>query len=171
MSAARAFARVKPIVAYKSGRFAESAKAAASHTGAMAGEDAVFDAAFERAGIERCYEIDDLFDCAELLAWQRPPFGPRLAIVTNAGGPGVMAADALLARDGVLATLSQPSLDATRMRRCLRSGRMEIQSMFSAMRRQTRYRSATEIVLKDENVDGVLVILTPQAMTDRNGDG
>ena len=127
MSAARAFARVKPIVAYKSGRFAESAKAAASHTGAMAGEDAVFDAAFQRAGIERCYEIDDLFDCAELLAWQRPPAGPRLAIVTNAGGPGVMAADALLAREGVLASLSsatsKPSTASCRVLVARQSGR------------------------------------------------
>ncbi|HBL47214.1 MAG TPA: GNAT family N-acetyltransferase, partial [Planctomycetaceae bacterium] len=106
MSAARAFTKNKPIIAYKAGRFQESAKAAASHTGAMAGVDAVYEAAFARAGIVRVFELDDLFDCAELLARQRPPRGDRLAIVTNAGGPGVMATDALLARDGVLATLS-----------------------------------------------------------------
>src|SRR5690606_20284064 len=91
MSAARAFAREKPIIAYKAGRCAESAKAAASHTGAMAGVDDVYEAAFARAGIVRVFEIDDLFDCAELLARQRTPQGARLAIVTNAGGPGVMA--------------------------------------------------------------------------------
>ena len=165
MSAARAFARIKPIVAYKSGRFAQSAKAAASHTGAMAGEDAVFDAAFERAGIERCYEVDDMFECAELLAWQHPPSGPRLAIVTNAGGPGVMAADALLARNGELATLSPASLDA------LNAALPEFWSHGNPVdvlgdAAPERYQTATEIVLKDQNVDGALIILTPQAMTD-----
>jgi acetyltransferase len=165
MSAARAFARVKPIVAYKSGRFAQSAKAAASHTGAMAGEDAVFDTAFERAGIERCYEVDDMFECAELLAWQRPPSGPRLAIVTNAGGPGVMAADALLARNGELATLSPASLDA------LNAALPEFWSHGNPVdvlgdAPPERYKTATEIALKDDNVDGALIILTPQAMTD-----
>jgi len=168
MSAARAFARIKPIVAYKSGRFAESAKAAASHTGAMAGEDAIFDTAFQRAGIERCFEIDDMFDCAELLAWQRPPAGPRLAIVTNAGGPGVMAADALLARDGVLASLSGTSLD--KLNTVLppywsHGNPVDVLGDAGA----DRYQAATEVVLKDENVDGVLVILTPQAMTDATG--
>jgi acetyltransferase len=165
MSASRAFARIKPIVAYKSGRFAESAKAAASHTGAMAGEDAVFDAAFQRAGIERCFEADDMFDCAELLAGRRPPSGPRLAIVTNAGGPGVMAADALLARDGVLAQLTDDSLE--RLNASLPpfwSHGNPVDVLGDAP--PERYRAATEIVLKDENVDGVLVILTPQAMTD-----
>ena len=107
MSAARAFARTKPIVAYKAGRFPESAQAAASHTGAMAGVDAVYEAAFQRAGIERIFEIDDMFDCAELLARQQPPKGDRLAIVTNAGGPGVMTTDALIARGGQLAELSR----------------------------------------------------------------
>jgi acetyltransferase len=165
MSAARAFARVKPIVAYKSGRFAESAKAAASHTGALAGEDSVFDAAFARAGIERCYEIDDVFDCAELLAWQRPPAGPRLAIVTNAGGPGVMAADALLAREGVLTKLSPSSLEALdRILPPFWSHGNPVDVLGDAS--PERYYSATEIALKDPNVDGLLVILTPQAMTD-----
>ena len=105
MSAARAFARTKPIVAYKAGRFAESAQAAASHTGAMAGVDAVYEAAFQRAGIERIFQIEDMFDCAELLARQQPPKGDRLAIITNAGGPGVMTTDALIARDGKLAKI------------------------------------------------------------------
>ncbi len=100
VSAARAFARTKPIVAYKAGRFAQSAAAAASHTGAMAGVDSVYAAAFQRAGIERIFEIEDMFDCAELLARHQPPKGDRLAIVTNAGGPGVMTTDHLLSRDG-----------------------------------------------------------------------
>ena len=110
MSAARAFARTKPIVAYKAGRFAESAQAAASHTGAMAGVDAVYEAAFQRAGIERIFQIEDMFDCAELLARQQPPKGDRLAIITNAGGPGVMTTDALIARDGELAKISDETM-------------------------------------------------------------
>ena len=115
MSAARAFTRTKPIIAYKAGRFAESAKAAASHTGAMAGVDSVYEAAFARAGIVRVFEVDDLFDCAELLARQKTPSGPRLAIVTNAGGPGVMATDALLERQGILAELSmKPSMNSSK---------------------------------------------------------
>ena len=104
MSAARACARRKPIVAYKAGRFPQSAQAAASHTGAMAGVDSVYEAAFERAGIVRVFEVDDLFDCAQLLAHGPNVRGDRLAIVTNAGGPGVMACDALLAHHGRLAS-------------------------------------------------------------------
>ena len=111
MSAARAFTRKKPIIAYKAGRFAESAQAAASHTGAMAGVDSVYEAALARAGIVRVFEIDELFDCAELLARQHAPKGPRLAIVTNAGGPGVMATDALLDRQGKIAKLSDATIE------------------------------------------------------------
>jgi acetyltransferase len=95
MSAARAVSRVKPIVVLKAGRTEAGAKAAASHTGALAGEDAVYDTAFKRAGIVRVKTFEELFDCAELLAKQPRPKGPGLAIITNAGGPGVMAADAL----------------------------------------------------------------------------
>lgn len=95
MSAARWVSRVKPIIALKSGRSRAGARAAASHTGAMAGEDALYDAAFERAGILRVMEFEELFECSEFLAKQRRPTGPGLTIITNAGGPGVMAADAL----------------------------------------------------------------------------
>ena len=99
MSAARAVSRVKPIIVLKAGRSEAGAKAAASHTGAMVGEDAVYDAAFKRAGIVRVDTIEELFDCAELMAKQPRPRGSRLAIITNGGGPGVMAAD-FLARHG-----------------------------------------------------------------------
>jgi len=91
MSAARHFARTKPIIVVKSGKFSESAKAAASHTGSLSGEDGIYDAAFKRAGIVRVNEIADLFNAAEVLGTQPLPQGPRLAIITNAGGPGVMA--------------------------------------------------------------------------------
>jgi acetyltransferase len=165
LSAARAFARTKPIVAFKSGRFAESAQAAASHTGAMAAEDAVYQAAFERAGIVRVGDIDDVFDCAELLARQRPPPGARLAIVTNAGGPAVIAVDALLSRQGILATLAEETLqrlDAVLPPAWSRGNPVDILDDAPPK----RFGQATESVLKDAGVDAVLVILAPQAMTD-----
>ncbi len=168
MSAARAFARSKPIVAYKAGRFAESAAAAASHTGAMAGVDAVYEAAFQRAGIERIFQIEDMFDCAELLARQQPPKGDRLAIVTNAGGPGVMTTDALIARDGHLATLSEESIQ--KLNEFLPpfwSHNNPVDVLGDAP--PERYAKALDVVLNDPEVDAVLVILTPQAMTDSTG--
>jgi len=168
MSAARAFARTKPIVAYKAGRFAESAQAAASHTGAMAGVDAVYEAAFQRAGIERIFQIEDMFDCAELLARQQPPKGDRLAIVTNAGGPGVMTTDALIDRDGKLATLSEKTMEKLDelLPSCWSHGN-PIDVLGDAP--PQRFAKAIEVVLKDKQVDAVLVILTPQAMTDPTG--
>jgi acetyltransferase len=164
MSATRAFARSKPIVAYKAGRFAESAQAAASHTGALAGEDAVYQAAFDRAGIARVHDIGSIFDCAELVARYPPPQGPRLAIVTNAGGPGVMATDALIARHGVLAQLAPATLAA--LDEALPpywSHGNPIDVLGDA--RPKRVAKAVELALGDANVDAVLVILTPQAMT------
>ena len=165
MSAARAFARTKPIVAYKAGRFAESAQAAASHTGAMAGVDAVYEAAFQRAGIVRIFEVDDMFDCAELLARQQPPKGDRLAIVTNAGGPGVMATDSLISLDGELAVLGEETIEE--LNACLPafwSHGNPVDVLGDAP--PDRYAKALEVVIKDDGVDAVLVILTPQAMTD-----
>lgn len=168
MSAARAFTRTKPIIAYKAGRFSASAKAAASHTGAMAGVDSVYEAAFARAGIVRVFEVDDLFDCAELLARQRTPSGPRLAIVTNAGGPGVMATDALLERQGVLAKLSDTTIQKlSKHLPAAWSHGNPVDVLGDAPPK--RFASAIEIVLADPNVDGVLVVLSPQAMTDPTG--
>ncbi len=164
LSAARAFARGKPIVAYKAGRFPESAKAAASHTGALASEDEVFDAAFARAGIARVYEIADIFNCAELIGRHKPPAGPRLGIVTNAGGPGVMAVDALVARRGVLATLSPETLAA--LDEALPpawSHANPVDVLGDA--NSKRYAKAAGLVLADPQVDALLAVLTPQAMT------
>jgi acetyltransferase len=165
MSAARAFSRDKPIVAYKAGRFADSAQAAASHTGAMAGVDAVYEAAFRRAGIVRVFDIDEMFDCAELLARQRLPKGPRLAIITNAGGPGVMACDSLLDRRGVLAKLERATIE--RLNGSLppfwsHGNPLDILGDAPAQ----RYADALAAVFADPGVDAVLVILTPQAMTE-----
>jgi acetyltransferase len=165
MSAARAFSRTKPIIAYKSGRFYESAQAASSHTGALAGEDAVYDAAFRRAGIERVFQLSDMFDCAELLARERQPAGPQLAIVTNAGGPGVMATDALLLRQGTLAKLSSETI--ARLNQILPpywSHGNPVDVLGDADSR--RYAECLQIVLEDPHVHAAVVILTPQAMTD-----
>jgi len=168
MSAARAFTKKKPIIAYKAGRFTESAKAAASHTGAMAGVDAVYEAAFERAGIVRVFELDDLFDCAELLARQKIPKGDRLAIVTNAGGLGVMATDALLDRQGVLATFSEETME--KLNAILPSAWSHGNPLdLLGDAPPERFGKAVEIVLADRQVDGLLVILSPQAMTDPPG--
>jgi acetyltransferase len=165
ISAARAFSRTKPIVAYKAGRFGESARAAASHTGAMAGEDAVCDAAFQRAGIERVFSIDDMFDCAQLLARRRIPRGPRLAIVTNAGGPGVMATDALIAGRGTLAALDEATkkaLDAILPASWSHGNPIDVLGDATP----ERFANAVRLVHDDPHVDAVIVILTPQAMTE-----
>jgi acetyltransferase len=165
MSAARAFARIKPIVAYKAGRYAESAEAAASHTGAMVAEDAVYDAAFERAGVVRVAELDDVFDVAELLASKRLPQGPRLAIVSNAGGPAIIATDALLARGGVLAPLGPDTI--ARLNSALPpvgTHTNPIDLLDSAP--PQRFAHATQIVLEDQNVDAALVIFAAQAASD-----
>ena len=168
MSATRGFSRTKPIVAYKSGRFAESAQAAASHTGAMAGADDVYDAAFMRAGVERVIEIDDIFECAALLAGSKLPRGPRLAIVTNAGGPGVMATDSLIARDGRLAVLKDKTVSKLNdVLPAFWSHGNPVDVLGDAP--PERLAEATKITIKDPNVDAVLVVLTPQAMTDPTG--
>jgi acetyltransferase len=165
MSAARAFTRTKPMVAYKAGRFPESAKAAASHTGALAGEDAVYEAAFERAGIVRVQDSEDLFDCAEILARRRFPRRERLAIVTNAGGPGVMATDALVSRGGTLARFSDGTM--AKLNELLpahwsKGNPVDVLGDASP----ERYAAAAAAVVEDSGVDAMLAIFTPQAMTD-----
>ncbi len=164
MSAARAFARTKPIVAYKAGRFTESAQAAASHTGAMAGVDAVYEAAFARAGVVRVFESGDMFNCAELLARGRNPKGPRLAILTNAGGPGVMATDALIEHKGQLAELSEATMEKlTSFLPSSWSHNNPVDVLGDAP--PERFSESLEVVLADKGVDAAVVVLTPQAMT------
>ncbi|MFZ3049024.1 MAG: GNAT family N-acetyltransferase [Desulfatirhabdiaceae bacterium] len=165
MSAARAVSRIKPIIVLKSGRSKAGAKAAASHTGAMAGEDAVYDAAFKRAGIVRVDTIQDLFDCAELMAKQPRPRGPRLAIVTNGGGPGVMATDTL-GRYGLEPATLDPDtfqkLDALLPPFWSRSNPIDILGDASP----ERFRRTLEICFDGKDLDGVCVILAPQALSD-----
>jgi len=165
MSAARHFARTKPIIVVKAGKFSESAEAAASHTGSLTGEDMVYDKAFKRAGIVRVDEIADLFNCAEVLGMQPLPRGPHLAIITNAGGPGVMATDALIAKGGKLAKLSQKTIETLNSilpHYWSRGNPIDILGDAKA----DRYKAVVEACLNDENVDGILVIYTPQAVAE-----
>lgn len=165
MSAARAFARKKPIIVYKSGRFPESAAVAASHTGALASEDNVYDAVFRRAGMARVYDIGDIFDFTDLVGRKRIPKGSGLAIVTNAGGPGVMATDTLISLGGKLVRLEDSTIDKlNNLLPDFWSHGNPVDVLGDA--KPERFTSATKIVLEDEKVDAVLLILTPQAMTD-----
>lgn len=164
MQAARQVSLRKPIVVIKVGRTVEAARAAASHTGAMTGSDDVLDAAFERAGVLRVDTIEELFDMAELLAKQTLPKGPNLAIVTNAGGPGALATDALVSKDARLAQLGAATLqelDAALPSHWSHGNPVDILGDADVV----RYEKAFEAVLADSDVDGLLAILTPQAMT------
>lgn len=164
MSAARAFARKKPILVYKSGRYPESAAAAASHTGAFASEDTIYEAVFRRAGLARVYNIGNIFDLTDLIGKKRVLKGSGLAIVTNAGGPGVMATDTLISMGGKLvnfSTATMQKLDDLLPDYWSHANPVDV--LGDAL--PNRYANATQIVLEDENVDAVLVILTPQAMT------
>jgi acetyltransferase len=165
MSAARAVSRVKPIIALKAGRTQAGALAAASHTGALAGEDAVYDAALQRAGILRVKTFEELFDCAELLAKQPEPKGPGLAIITNAGGPGVMAADTLSDYGYEPVALSQDTLD--KLNEILPpfwSKRNPIDMLGDAS--AELYRKVVKICAQAKEIDGLLIMSAPQALTD-----
>lgn len=165
LSAAREVAYTKPIIVIKAGRTAAGSAAAASHTGAMTGSDDVLDSAFRRSGVLRVTTIAELFYMAEVLSKQPRPKGPRLTILTNAGGPGVLAADALLLGGGELAEISQKTIEElNQFLPATWSHRNPVDIIGDAG--PDRYAKALEVVSKDENTDGMLVILTPQAMTD-----
>ncbi len=165
LSAAREVALAKPIIVIKAGRTEAAAKAAASHTGSLAGSDEVLDAAFRRVGVLRVDSISQLFDMAEVLAKQPRPRGPKLAVVTNAGGPGVLAADALIENSGQLATLSKETieqLDAFLPGAWSHNNPIDILGDANP----DRYARTLSVIAHDSQIDGFLVILTPQAMTD-----
>lgn len=165
MSAARAFSREKPIIVYKSGRYPESAAAAASHTGAMASEDSIYDAVFRRAGLARVFDFGNIFDFTDLVGRKRIPKGNNLAIITNAGGPGVMATDSLISMGGKLVNLSEKTMQ--KLNDFLPpywSHGNPVDILGDAT--PQRFARVTEIVLEDKKVDAVLILLTPQAMTD-----
>ncbi|MCL4852758.1 MAG: bifunctional acetate--CoA ligase family protein/GNAT family N-acetyltransferase [Bryobacteraceae bacterium] len=165
LSAAREVALRKPIIVIKAGRTSAGGKAAASHTGALTGSDDVLDAAFRRSGVLRVNNIADLFYMAEVLAKQPRPKGPRLTILTNAGGPAVLATDALITSDGELGDLNTDTIEElNKFLPPTWSKGNPIDIIGDAG--PERYAKALEVAAKDPHSDGLLVVLTPQAMTD-----
>jgi acetyltransferase len=165
LSAAREVSLTKPIIVIKAGRTEAAAHAAASHTGALTGSDEVLEAAFRRCGVLRVNAIADLFYMAEVLSKQPRPKGPRLAIVTNAGGPGVLAADALMANGGELAQLSEKSMEQlNQLLPAHWSHNNPIDILGDAL--PERYAKALEIAAHDPNIDGLLAITCPQGMAE-----
>lgn len=165
LSAAREVARRKPIIVIKAGRTAQAAAAAASHTGSMTGSDDVFAAALRRIGVLRVERISDVFYISEVLAKQPRAKGNRLSIVTNAGGPGVLATDALILDGGALTDISAETMQTLNgFLPAAWSHNNPIDILGDAD--PERYAKALEIAASDANSDGLLVILTPQAMTD-----
>ena len=161
VSAARGFARSKPIIVLKPGKFVESAKAVRSHTGSMVGEDMHYDAIFRRAGVVRVEEMRDLFNCASILDSAKLPWGPNVAIITNGGGPAVLAIDNLISRGGKLAALNDETM-AT-LNKFLppnwsRANPIDIREDADVQ----RYKYAIEAAVGDPAVNGILVIYTPQ---------
>jgi len=168
LSAAREVALEKPIIVIKGGRSPDAAKAAASHTGSLAGSDEVFDAALMRAGVLRVDTISQLFDMGSVLARQPLPKGPRLAIITNAGGPSVLATDATVTHGAKLAELAPmtlQALDKTLPSAWSHGNPVDILGDAGA----DRYSAAVEVVSKDPHVDGILVVLSPQDVIDPLG--
>ena len=164
LSAAREVALSKPIIVIKAGRSEAASKAAASHTGALTGSDEVLDAAFRRSGVLRVQNISDLFYMADVLSKQARPKGPRLTIITNAGGPAVLATDALIALNGELAPLTEKTLtalDEFLPTHWSHGNPVDILGDAEA----DRYAKAIDVAAKDPNSDGLLVVLAPQGMT------
>ena len=163
LSAARAFSKTKPIIVLKSGRSNYGAKAAKSHTGSLAGDDVIFSTAFERAGIVRVSTIVELFHTAKCLAMQPLPSGNNMAVITNAGGPGVIAADVLYYSKGKIAKLQKKTIDKldTFLPSAWSKGN-PIDILGDAD--PEKYKKTIEVCLDDKNIDAILVILTPQSM-------
>ncbi|MBK8505946.1 MAG: bifunctional acetate--CoA ligase family protein/GNAT family N-acetyltransferase [Saprospiraceae bacterium] len=165
MSAARAYARSKPIIILKAGKSVEGAMAALSHTGSLAGNDQILEAAFKRAGVIRVDTIAELFHCAQALAMHIRPKGNRLAIVTNAGGPGILATDYLIEEGGKLPSLSEITINKlSQVLSFSWSHKNPVDVLGDATPFQ--YGEAVRACLAEAEVDGVLVILTPQNVTD-----
>ena len=164
LSAAREVSLNKPIIVIKTGRNEAAAHAAASHTGALAGSDEVLAAAFRRCGVLRVNTIAELFYMAEVLSKQPRPKGPRLAVVTNAGGPGVLAADSIITAGGALADISTATMDQLNQLLPVHwSGSNPVDVLGDAP--PDKYAKAMEIVAADANNDGLLAILCPQGMS------
>jgi acetate---CoA ligase (ADP-forming) len=155
----------KPILLLKAGRTAAGALAAASHTGSLAGNDEIYDAAFKQAGIIRCENIEEMFNIAIAFAYQPAPRSNKVAIITNAGGPGVLTTDAAI-RDGL--QLAKFSEETTREFRKYLPANANIKNPVDVVgdARADRYNIALNGAFREDDVDGVFVILTPQSMTD-----
>ncbi len=165
MSAARSLARDKPIVVVKAGRFRESREAALSHSGALAGEDLIYDSAFKRAGVVRVEGINELFCTTTALTMQPKLEGTRLTVVTNAGAPAIIVADLLIARGGNLTKLTGETLEGLKTSLpayCAVSNPIDVYEEATA----ERFRAVLDISLRDSNSDGFLVLYTPQGATD-----
>lgn len=165
LSAAHEVTLTKPVIVIKAGRTQAAAHAAASHTGSLTGSDEVLEAAFRRCGVLRVNTIGDLFYMAEVLAKQPRPRGPRLAIVTNAGGPGVLAADSVITNGGQLAELSEKSME--QLNQVLPphwSHNNPLDVLGDAL--PDKYAKVVDIAVNDSNVDGMLAILCPQGMSE-----
>jgi acetyltransferase len=170
MRVANEVSKKKPIVLTKAGGTEAGARAASSHTGTLAGSDKAIDAAFAQSGIIRARSVEELFDLATAFTTGRFPKGPRLAIVTNAGGPGIIAADAVERSHVHMATFAKKTIDE------LRAHLPPTAALYNPVdvigdANAERYGKGLEIVLADPNVDGALVILTPQAMSDPEDTG
>jgi len=165
LSAAREVTLSKPVIVIKAGRTQAAAHAAASHTGALTGSDEVLETAFRRCGVLRVNTIGDLFYMAEVLAKQPRPRGPRVAVVTNAGGPGVLAADSVITNGGQLAELSEKSmLQLNELLPPHWSRNNPVDILGDAL--PDKYAKVVDIVVNDANVDGLLAILCPQGMSE-----
>ncbi len=167
MEAARAASKIKPLIIVKSGGTAAGARAASSHTGTLAGSEKAFSAAFRQSGVIRAESIEELFNFARAFATQPLPKGPRLCIVTNAGGPGIIAADAVERSTAKMATLQPGTVER------LRAALPPTAALYNPVdvigdAKDDRYRAALEAVAADPNVDGVLALTTPQAMTEND---
>jgi len=165
MRVAREVTRQKPVIVFKSGGTAAGAKAASSHTGALAGSENAFDAAFRQTGILRACAIQDLFDAALAFSFQGKLAGPRIGLVTNAGGPGIIATDAIERSTLQMAELAKETVEK------LRSSLPPTANIYNPVdvigdAKADRYKAALEAVVEDEHVDGILVILTPQTSTE-----
>src|SRR5690606_16954237 len=163
MSAARAAARAKPVVVVKAGRHEQGARAAATHTGALAGADAVYDAAFRRAGLLRAYDLDELFDATETLGSVQPFHGDRLAILTNGGGIGVLAVDRLVDLGGTLSGIAAETsakLDAALPATWSKSNPIDIIGDAD----EERYAIALEALLEDAENDAILAMNVPTTL-------
>jgi len=168
LEAAKKVSIKKPIIILKAGKTDEAAKAAASHTGSLAGSDAIFDAAIDEVGILRARNISDLFNLAQVLDYQPLPEGNHLTLLTNAGGPSVLATDSLVLAGGKLTPLSPEQIQALNQvlpEAWSHSNPVDLLGDAGAL----RYKQALEIVASDDKTDGILIILSPQDMTDPKG--